>query len=140
MSEREQSGFGDCHYQITTQHALLGGSLTLKMKKLLCLSRCLSVITLVSDQLIIIRAEWGEKATVSKYHFVLISGRTCRIFGVIIEVVEGNIETCWSTATKIVFDRTSKHWDRQSHLLWDKEVGVRLTRSSKMGLPYEREA
>lgn len=48
MSERLESDFGDCLYQITTYYGLLGRSLTLKMKMLLYLSKCLSAITSVT--------------------------------------------------------------------------------------------
>lgn len=60
MSERLESYFGDCLYQITTYYGLLGRLLTLKMKMLLDLSKCLSVITPVTGPLIIIGVEFGE--------------------------------------------------------------------------------
>lgn len=66
MSKRLESDFGDCLYQITTYYGLLGRSLTLKMKILLYLSKCLSVITAFTGQLIIMRSECGEGSLLCK--------------------------------------------------------------------------
>lgn len=53
-------------------YGLLGGSLILKMKRFLYLSKCFSVITSVRGQLIIIRSQCGKRVIVKKKSSVLI--------------------------------------------------------------------
>lgn len=52
-------------------YGLLGGSLILKMKRFLYLSKCLSVITCVRGQLIIIRAECGKELLLLKKNVIV---------------------------------------------------------------------